>query len=488
MANSARDPLWRAAVSAEIQATPSRREDIEKKCLSCHAPMAHNLGYDDHDTGSMMHILDCGAEIGQLARDGVSCTICHGITPDGLGTEASFAAGYQLDRERRLFGPHASPFTMPMRHHTAFTPTYGAQILDSAMCGSCHTLETEALDAEGHEVGQRLLEQAPYLEWLNSDYRVEGESSGPLAASCQSCHAPTTDADGRVIKTRIARNPGGRDFPPIRPREPFGRHVFVGGNTLVLALLRDFSEELGVTASRSALQATLDATRDQLENRSAKVAIQKVDRQGDQLAFQVHVENLTGHKLPTAHPTRRAWLRVIVRDADDEILFASGRADSSGRIVGLNGEPIASEAVGGPTEPHRDLVQSSNEVATYEAVMADSDGEPTHTLLRGASWLVDDRLLPKGWSADFPGAERTAAVGVDGDKSFRAGEDIVNYALDVEGAGPLRIEAALLYQPLGARWAAEILKWRTPEIDKFRTMYEQADRSPEVLARSAWSD
>ena len=121
MANSARDPLWRAAVSAEIQATPSRREDIEKKCLSCHSPMAHNLGYDDHDTGSMMHILDCGAEIGQLARDGVSCTICHGITPDGLGTEASFAAGYQLDSERRLFGPHASPFTMPMRHHTAFT-------------------------------------------------------------------------------------------------------------------------------------------------------------------------------------------------------------------------------------------------------------------------------------------------------------------------------------------------------------------------------
>ena len=202
----------------------------------------------------------------------------------------------------------------------------------------------------------------------------------------------------------------------------------------------------------------------------------------------MHVENLTGHKLPTAHPTRRAWLRVIVRDAEDQILFASGRSDSSGRIVGMNGEPLASESVGGPTEPHRDLVQSSNEVATYQAVMADGDGAPTHTLLRGASWLVDDRLLPRGWSADYPGAERTAPIGVDGDKSFRAGEDIVNYALDVRGDGPLRIEAALLYQPLGARWAAEILKWRTPEIDKFRTMYEQADRSPEVLAQSAWSD
>ena len=35
-----------------------------------------------------------------------------------IGTEASFSAGFRLDPERRSFGPHESPFAMPMRHQT----------------------------------------------------------------------------------------------------------------------------------------------------------------------------------------------------------------------------------------------------------------------------------------------------------------------------------------------------------------------------------
>jgi hypothetical protein len=46
----------------------------------------------------------------------------------------------------------------------------------------------------------------------------------------------------------------------------------------------------------------------------------------------------------------------------------------------------------------------------------------------------------------------------------------------------LTIEAALLYQPLGARWAAELLVWETPEVEAFAELYAQAELSPEVLA------
>ena len=80
------------------------------------------------------------------------------------------------------------------------------------------------------------------------------------------------------------------------------------------------------------------------------------------------------------------------------VLFASGASDAQGRIVASDGRPLPSELAGGPIEPHRDVVRSGAEVATYQAVMADAQGAPTHTLLRGASWLVDDRLLPKGWN------------------------------------------------------------------------------------------
>ena len=40
MANSSRDPYWRAVLSAEVVATPSKKALIEEKCTRCHAPMA----------------------------------------------------------------------------------------------------------------------------------------------------------------------------------------------------------------------------------------------------------------------------------------------------------------------------------------------------------------------------------------------------------------------------------------------------------------
>ena len=51
MANSARDPLWRAKVSHEILVNPAHANDLQNKCTSCHAPMGrytafyHGVGF-----------------------------------------------------------------------------------------------------------------------------------------------------------------------------------------------------------------------------------------------------------------------------------------------------------------------------------------------------------------------------------------------------------------------------------------------------------
>ena len=485
MANSTRDPLWRAVVSAEIAAAPSRQREIETTCLRCHAPMAAEVGLSDHDTGSLMHLLKCESNLGELAIDGVSCTICHGMDPDNLGTEESYSGGFELDKQRRLFGPHQDPFTHPMQMHVDFMPTYGEHITSSALCGSCHTLETEALDPDGRDSGKILVEQAPYLEWLNSAFNDEQEAAGPLAASCQDCHMPTRDVEGAKIATRIARNPGGRDFPPVDPREPFGRHVLVGGNTLVLGMLRDHREELGVTATPAALEATIEATSVQLRTRTARLSVGALQSKGRELRFHVDVENLTGHKFPTAHPTRRAWLQVVVKDGDGKVLFASGRPDERGRIVDGQGVLLASELAGGPIEAHHDLIRSSRAVATFESKMGDVSGEPTHLLLRGASYLKDNRLLPKGWSAKHAEAKRTWPTGTEKDDTFKAGGDRVHYAIDLSALPSptqVSVHASLLYQPLGARWATELFRYSTPEVERFKTYYEAANLTPEVVA------
>ena len=296
---------------------------------------------------------------------------------------------------------------------------------------------------------------------------------------------PTTDAAGRELETPIARHPRGIDFRLLEPRAPFGRHLLVGGNTLVLGILRDRAEELGVRAPASAFDDTLAATRAQLRERTARVAIRDAKVEAERLEFAVDVENLTGHKFPSAHPIRRAWLRVRVRDEAGKLLFASGRVNEAGRIVDGAGELLASERVGGPIEPHHDRITSSAEVATFESKMGDAEGRPTHLLTRGTSYLKDDRLLPRGWSPDHKEATRTSPVGTEKDTNFVGGGDRVTYSVrlgDSSPSGKLSVEVELLYQALGGRWAAELFRYETPEVQRFARFYAEADRRPEVIA------
>ena len=52
----------------------------------------------------------------------------------------------------------------------------------SELCATCHTLTTEAFDADGNVVGS-LPEQVPYQEWQHSAFVAE-------EVGCQSCHMP----------------------------------------------------------------------------------------------------------------------------------------------------------------------------------------------------------------------------------------------------------------------------------------------------------
>jgi hypothetical protein len=471
MANAARDPLWRLVVAIETAATPSRKAEIEALCLRCHAPMSKTPGRRSD--------LDGEGAASALATDGVSCTVCHGIRAEGLGEPSSFSGGWQIGKDGRLFGPHADPFDRPMRNHTDFVPVPSDHVLESALCGSCHTLLTRALAPDGKETEATLPEQTPYLEWRNSIYSTERESPSAEAASCQDCHLPKTDLDDKPIKTRIAHNPGGRDFPPTRARKPFGRHVLVGGNALVPRLLRE-----GDRLPREAFDATLERVEEQL-NAAATISLERLERTDDAVLVDVRVENLTGHRLPTAHPTRRVWMALEVRDAEGQVVFTSGAFDEQGRIVGKKGSPLPSETAGGPLAGHTDVVQSPDEVVIYEARMEDGDGKPTWLLTRGARFAKDNRLLPRGWRADGPHADMTRATGIDGDKDFGAGSDVVHYRVPLGGGtdAAFTLHLRLLHQTLGTRWAEELKAQDVPAAALLGALLSRADMRPSLITR-----
>ncbi len=480
MANASRDPYWRAVLSAEVAATPSRKALIEEKCTRCHAPMVAPA--PESPPGQVLAHLTRDDQRAWLGMDGVSCTVCHQIRDEGLGTEATFTGHFVIGEKGPIFGPHQNPFAMPMQHLTGYTPTYGPHILKAGLCATCHTLDTDAVDADGSATGHRLHEQSPYLEWRNSIYNDELPEAGEAARSCQACHMPTTDQDGQVIETRIAHNPGGRDFPPLRPRSPFGRHVFFGGNVLLTRLLMDNPDQLDIRTTRKSLKKRLKAARAFLEHQTAELAIGSAERAGERLRFPVTVTNLAGHKLPTAYPSRRVWLRVEVRDAAGQLVFASGQFDGQGHLIDQQGQPLPSEAAGGPIVPHYQRIRAGGEVQVYQSVMADAAGQPTFTLLRGATYMKDNRLLPRGWQREHADAKATAPAGVDGDEDFSAGQDVVFFDIPVAGNGPISIRAWLHYQVVSPRHASELFKHETPEVETFRKLYAKTELRPETLA------
>ncbi len=452
MANSFHDPFWRAQMAREVSLAPDQQRAIESSCITCHAPMAH------HSARLAELPPPTFAEIQHdaLARDGVSCTVCHQAGPEGLGTPHSFGGNLSIEKGRRIFGPHADPVEGPMLQHASYTPVFGEHISQSAFCGSCHTLIAE-------HGGKPFPEQTPYLEWRNSSFTTEA-GFNPEGTSCQDCHMP------EVGDTKIARNPAGRDFN-LPVREDFSAHAFVGGNAFLLDMLRENAEELGVTAPAEAFERMAHATRRQLAEQTTRVAIGDLRTEEGRLRFHVRVENLTGHKFPTGYPARRAWLEVDVR-VGNRVAFASGRSDARGRISGVADERNL---------PHVQTVTSADQVQVWEMVAVDAEGRAVTDLTRMYERSKDNRLLPRGWSPDGPHVAETAPVGTEGDPDFLAGEDTVHFDLDL---GPIeetvRVVAWVRYQPIPPTWVEPLRAVDHDHARQFVRMYDAADPRPET--------
>ena len=107
--------LWLALAAPRRPASGERgRAEVEGLCLRCHAPAAH---HHDRLMGLPARSMEALTADG-AALDGVTCTVCHRMTGEGLGTPATFEGFPPHDLEARLYGPYPDPATGPMRVHT----------------------------------------------------------------------------------------------------------------------------------------------------------------------------------------------------------------------------------------------------------------------------------------------------------------------------------------------------------------------------------
>ncbi len=470
MANSSRDPYWQGSVRRETLDHPQAKAKVEDECSICHMPITRYEAKVGGHNGEVFSHLPFRAENKDNAKaeDGVSCSVCHQIANEKLGTAESFVGGFVVDAPKDSDDrPEYGPFTIKdgrariMRTSTeGYRPTDGPHIQDSALCATCHTLYTTSIRKDGGE-GVRFPEQVPYQEWQHSGYRDK--------ETCQSCHMPEADEESPIsavlgeVHTRIRQ------------------HTFVGANFFMLRMLNLNARDLSVAALPQELSAEADRTVDFLQQKSARLTIRSVTADANGLRAEIFVENLTGHKLPTAYPSRRAWLHFVVKDAKGNVVFESGGLNPDGSIRGNDNDADPARF-----EPHYREITKNDEVQIYEPILKDDTGRVTTGLLSTIGYLKDNRLLPAGF--DKKTAEPDIAVVGDAreDPAFQAGGDSIVYSVNTADAtGPFHIEVELWYQPIGFRWAHNLAPYHAFEPERFVGYYNaMAPGNAAVLAKA----
>jgi hypothetical protein len=456
MANSSRDPYWQASVRRESIDHPESKAIVEDTCSICHMPITRYEAKLRGQRGQIFSHLPFEADKneGRQAQDGVSCSICHQMSRERLGTAESFTGGFVIEQpsgagERPEYGPfqiEAGQARIMRSSTEGFKPTQSDHIRQSEMCATCHTLITETLGPQGNVIG-RFPEQVPYQEWLHSDYKDK--------QSCQACHMPAVSED--VPITRVLGV----------PRQGVSRHQFVAANFFMLRMLNRYRDELSVAALSQELTAASERTLRFLESQAARVSIEHAQVAAGRLQADIVVENLGGHKLPTAYPSRRAWLHLVVRDRSHRQIFESGALNADGSIQGNDNDADPAKF-----EAHYTEIRASDQVQIYESILGDSTGAVTTALLSTERYLKDNRLLPHGF--DKRTAEPDVAVhgAAAEDPNFTDKGDRLRYSVPLTNSeGPFEVEVELLYQPIGFRWATNLRAYASAAETHRFTMY-----------------
>ncbi len=436
------------------QTRATLKQQVVDTCMRCHGVMGKRQNEIDH--GKDVHFpekwvfaksaADPGFHYGGLARDGISCTVCHHIAQPpneslAFVLQHKNTGLFDVGPPDKIHGPFSTNQVAPapMKEALGATPVFSALTKSARLCASCHSINLPVIDSppKFHPIVPSMahdVEQNTYVEWVNSKFQTEYKP-GAGAKSCQDCHMTPSVTNVRLhvddpeIKTQIALAqdqlyPEAEHVAPLKDitvrfrRHGFRRHELLGLNAF---LLRTFQtkpnyEVLGVRLPDYMSGSTTDLE-DAIANvvRQARQSTAKVDvavRAGGPrtLTADVGVLNLAGHRFPSGVGFRRAWLEVKLVNGSRTV-WASGAANAKGEIVDGAGKVLPTEyferdARGNQLyQKHFDEqhpITRPDQVQIFEEIVADKSGAITDSFVRRDHHLKDNRLLPQGWRENGP--------------------------------------------------------------------------------------
>jgi mono/diheme cytochrome c family protein len=485
MGLAGRDPVFRAQLESERALHPELGDSIDNFCMTCHGVMGkRQLALDTGGTGlmSLAATYQTGdepmAKYAALARDGVSCTACHHVAAEGLGEPSTFTGQFNLGPADQLYGQYQDTLPYAMEQAVGAAPTFGAQMDDSALCGSCHTVNTPILNVGQPYTPEQMAaaptqhEQTTYLEWVNSSFSEPG-----TFASCQDCHMPghfddpTQPLAFRIANIQDDRYPYFEHAAPdadiaLQVRDGYARHLLVGINLFVMEMFQQFTALLGVNPvdgniatsehpASSLLLAQDQAVRIATQQTATVelLSLRRVRRSGStppHLEVAVRVTNKAGHRFPSGVGFRRAIVELVVEDRRGRVLWGSGRANALGVIVDGDDEPLATEFSLTQWQPHYDVITSQDQVQIFEERHLDDQGTLSTSFLALKTAVKDNRLEPMGWSTTKQFAEETKPIGTDDPSYFDgSGTDDRTYQIPLRLVRrAARVRAVVHYQAI----------------------------------------
>jgi len=488
MGLAGRDPIFHAQLESEKTLYPSQTTFFDNTCYRCHGVMGQRQV--EADTGqpfkhSMVYALphEPDGKYGALARDGVSCTACHRISKDDLGTPATFTGKFKVDPPDVTNGPFEKPTELPMKNALGITPRESAHVKTSALCGSCHTVILPVFDRQGRQVKDKtgkpkeFHEQMTYPEWQNSVYQNEREPfDRAQARTCQDCHMQTKVGDLNLA-FRIA-NVEDDTYPftdgraankdiHLEVRDKYARHTLVALNQFGQMMFQQFPDILGIRTSdymfSDGVLGLITAQRSSTEmarEQTAKIEVGSLHRNDQFVEAKVRIENLAGHSFPSGVAFRRAFVTFEALDDKGNVVWASGRTNSVGAIVkGTTDEVLPTEFFFDPAtrkqvyQPHYQAISNESQVQIYEEVIADTEGKITTSFVGLDQPLKNNRLLPKGWRRDGPLAAFTGPHGdaerdpdYDGNSGASGADNLIyRIPLDERGRRIVAVRGTLNY-------------------------------------------
>jgi hypothetical protein len=514
MGLAGRDPIFFSQLQSETnQNIPGNKSCIENTCLHCHGAMGQRqFAADTASSGQECKSLfpvtppsgvafgqaftldkvtawqdaaGAPAKYGDLARDGISCMVCHSMKSDDLGTEAANTGNFS-STAASLYGPYADDTVAatPMKTLLGTPPQFGAHMTDSEVCSTCHNILLPIFDRSGKPLpvpgpdpGTTLAgtyEQSTGLEWNNSQYSRPGTFK-----SCQDCHMPTQFHGKDLAGTRIA-NIESDDFPPttgrdpdadihLTPRDKFSRHSLHGLNLFLNQIFQQQPLLLGLRqidyavkgSVQPALLTTAQSMTEMASGETADLQLGDVVLDGSHVQATVTVHNKTGHYLPSGVGFRRLFIEFVAADASGNPVRASGRSNALGVILNGTGDtPLPSEAVPsiGVYQPHYQTVTSGDQAQIFEEVIEDEDQLINTWFLRRVQTVKDNRLRPLGFDPQVFLADKSPYVRLLGKLEGTAGDPhysdpaqtgsaqvIYNFALDPGEAAKIATVTARLY-------------------------------------------